>query len=71
MMMVCDIMSVEKNFEEVYSRLEEWKEAFEGKVLRISREKTGYLEFDFRRRIHRFNWKRQVMKKSVDVVSKV
>jgi len=64
-------MLVGESSEEVNSRFEEWKEAFESKGLRISRRKIKYLEFCFRGRIHKMNWQKQVMKKSVDLMGEV
>ncbi|XP_057543361.1 uncharacterized protein LOC130821591 [Amaranthus tricolor] len=42
-----DIVLVAKTREEVSNKLDEWREALEGKGLRISRTKTEYLRCDF------------------------
>jgi len=64
----CIVLIIERSPEEVNGRLVEWREAFEGKGLRISRSK---IEFDFGRRVHGANRKRQVMEMSDDVVGEV
>lgn len=49
--------------EEVIGRLEEWRNAFENKWLKISRGNTGYnIEYDFRKRKHGEISERQIMK---------
>ena len=47
MLFVDDIMQVAETREEVSNKLDEWREALEGKGLRISRTKTEYLRRDF------------------------
>ena len=47
MMFTDDIMLVAETREEVSNKLDEWREALEGKGLRISRTKTEYLRCDF------------------------
>ena len=42
-----DIVLVAENREEVSNKLDEWREALEGKGLRISRTKIEYLRYDF------------------------
>ena len=48
MLFVDDIVLVAKTKEEAH-KLEEWREALEGKGLRISRTKTEYLRCNFSR----------------------
>ena len=44
-----DIVLVTETKEEANSELQEWREALEGKGLRISRTKTEYLRCNFSR----------------------
>ncbi len=47
MLFADDIVLVAETKEEVSNKLDEWREALEGKGLRISRTKTEYLRCDF------------------------
>ena len=47
MLFADDIVLVAETREEVSTKLDEWREALEGKELRISRTKTEYLHCDF------------------------
>lgn len=53
---VCRLYSdvvVYKNLEKSRSRLEEWRNTFEGKGLRVSKCKTEYIEYYFGEREYR------------------
>ena len=48
MLFADDIVLVAETKEEVSNKFDEWREALEGKRLRISRTKIEYLRYDFR-----------------------
>jgi hypothetical protein len=46
-MMFADDTVLEENLEEFNNKLDEWRLAQEGEGLRISRNETDYIEYDF------------------------
>lgn len=62
------IVLVEERFKEVNGRLEEWREAIERKDLRVSRDITEYMAYDFGERKYRVDKEGKVMNLSGNVV---
>lgn len=65
------VVLVGVNFEEMNYRPEEWREVFEKKWLRISIDKTEYIDYDFGERKQRVYKAKQFIKLRRDVVSEV
>jgi len=62
---------VGENLEEVCNRLDEWRLALEGKVLKISRNKTVYIEYDFGGRDQEVDKTKRAMTISGDMIGVV
>jgi hypothetical protein len=65
------IVLVEGNLAKINNRLDEWRSALEGKRLKISRNKTEYIQYDFGGRYQEIEGMRRPITISGDVIGEV